>query len=116
MASLPSGQSATGLSAIGGLHSRYYWPMMKTDYNHRRRTASEIRITRITSWRSRERLTICSRHCEVKRAFSAKSGTPLKNEKPQLQRPIQISTTWFGNSSRFSVPGGKYLASHAPLL
>jgi hypothetical protein len=35
----------------------------------------------------------------VKRAFSAKSGTPLKNEKPQLQRPLQISTTLFGNSS-----------------
>jgi hypothetical protein len=29
MASLPSGKSATGLSAIGRLHSRYYWPMMK---------------------------------------------------------------------------------------
>src|SRR5215831_14349062 len=44
MASLPSGKSATGLSAIGGLHSRYYWPMMKTAYTHRRPTASAIRI------------------------------------------------------------------------
>jgi len=32
MASLPLGKSATGLSAIGYLHSRYYWPMMKTVY------------------------------------------------------------------------------------
>jgi len=34
MASLPSGKSATGLSAIGRLHSRYYWPMTKTAYTH----------------------------------------------------------------------------------
>src|SRR5262249_15937937 len=66
MASLPSGKSATGLSAIGGLHSRYYWPMMKTAYTPRKPTASEIRITRITSWRSRERLTICLRHAYLK--------------------------------------------------
>ena len=39
---------------------------MKTAYTHRRRTASEIRITRITSWRSRERLTICLRHAYLK--------------------------------------------------
>jgi hypothetical protein len=34
MASLPSGKSATGLSAIGRLHSRYYWPMMKKAYTN----------------------------------------------------------------------------------
>src|SRR5215475_10184472 len=34
MASLPSGKSATGLSAVGRLHSRYYWPMMKTAYTN----------------------------------------------------------------------------------
>ena len=36
MASFPSGKSATGLSAIGRLHCRYYyyyyWPIMKTVY------------------------------------------------------------------------------------
>src|SRR5499433_3149440 len=65
------------------------------------------------SWPSRERLAICLRHRKAKWACRHQRGAAEK-QKAQLHRPIQISTTLFGNSSGFSAPGGKCRASCSP--
>src|SRR5262249_45447887 len=53
------------------------------------------------------------RHRKAKRACHQQRGAAEK-QKAQPQRPIQISTPLFGNSSGFSAPGGKYRASCSP--
>src|SRR5262249_9880696 len=74
---------------------------------------AEADIAISPSWPSRERLAICLRHRKAKWACRYQRGAAEKR-KAQLQRPLQISTTLFGNSSGFSAPGGKCRASCSP--